>query len=276
MISTERLSHETHLLLNSCGIEQIGEQSSIKGSLRPNGRVDYHILYISQGVCNVKKRNEWQCAKAGSLILFRPHERQEYYFDTDRGSVSYYIHFTGRDCEQILKQLGLYEIDIFDMGVNRGFEEIFERMLAEYAAKRYAYEYPCAAFLLQLLTVAARRLECAERLISVQNEDRIRHAIELISRRIARELLVEEVARECCMSVGYFAHLFRKSVGMSPYTYLTQLRLEKAKELLTYTDNPIGAVGKAIGYDDQNYFSRFFKKQMGVAPSEYRKIALAL
>ena len=83
MISTERLSNETHLLLNSCGIEQIGEQSSIKGSLRPNGRVDYHILYISQGVCNVKKRNEWQCAKAGSLILFRPHERQEYYFDTE-------------------------------------------------------------------------------------------------------------------------------------------------------------------------------------------------
>ena len=272
MISTERLSHETHLLLNSCGIEHIGKQSSPQGSFRPNGRVDYHILYISQGVCNVKKQNEWQCANAGSLILFRPHERQEYYFDTDDEAVSYYIHFTGRDCEKILKQLRLYEIDIFDMGVSRDFEEIFEQMLSEYVAKRYAYEYTCVAFLLQLLTVAARRLECAERLISTQNEERIRYAIKLISNSIAHKLSVEEIAKECHISIGYFAHLFKESVGMSPYEYLTLLRLEKAKELLIYTNLPVGEVGEAIGYNDQNYFSRFFKKQVGIPPSEYRKI----
>lgn len=260
-----------HLLLNSCGIEQI-QKRSIKGSLRPDGRVDYHILYISQGVCNVKKHNEWQCAKAGSLILFRPHERQEYYFDADFESVSYYIHFTGRDCEKVLKQLGLYDIEVFDMGVSRDFEEIFERMQAEYAAKYYAYEYSCAAFLLQLFTVAARRLECAEKLISTQNEERIRHAIDLISCRIAQKLSVKEIAKECYMSIGYFAHLFRESVGMSPYAYFTLLRLEKAKELLSYTNVPIGAVGEAIGYNDQNYFSRFFKKQVGVTPTEYRKL----
>jgi AraC-like DNA-binding protein len=269
MISTERLSRETHLLLNSCGIERIGAQK--RAAVRPNGRVDYHILYIAQGTCHVKKQNEWQCADAGSLILFRPNESQEYYFEADSGAVSYYIHFTGRDCERILRQTGIYDVDLVAMGVSREFEEIFERMLAEYAAKRTAYEYVCAAFLLHLLTVIARRLERFGRNVSKKQEIRIEKALELLSASIQNPLSVEDVARECCMSVGRFSHAFKETVGMSPYAYLTLLRLEKAKELLRYTNDPISAVGEAIGYPDQNYFSRFFKKQVGVSPSEYRR-----
>ncbi len=270
MISTERIS-KNHLFLNSCGIDYINDRA--RGSLRPNGRIDYHILYIAAGTCHIKFEcdKEFRPVMEGSIVLFRPGERQEYIFRSGSKSISYYIHFTGRDCKQILEDLGIYEISVFNMGKSTAFESSFEKMALEYSLKKSGHEYLCAAILLQLLTVISRKYELSKIHIDKDSEKCINKALEIIYRSISSDISVDDLAKECCLSSGHFSHLFKEIVGVPPHSYVIFLRMEKARDLLLNTRLSIREVGELVGCPDQNYFSRLFKKHTGMSPSDFRK-----
>ena len=174
MISTERIS-DKHLFLNSCGIDHINEVS--RGSLRQHGRIDYHILYIASGTCYVKMEGdtEFRPVPSGGIIFFRPCERQEYFFRSGSKSISYYIHFTGRDCEKILSDLGIYDITVFNMGKSTAFEDTFEKMMLEFSLKKSGHEYFCSALLLQLLTIISRKFELSKIHVDRESEKRIKN-----------------------------------------------------------------------------------------------------
>lgn len=269
MISTERSSAAYSLLLNSCGIEKFfGRRGHC---LRPKGRVDYHILYIHSGVCHVYIDDAWHAAEAGSIVLFRPGERQEYRFQPEDQSVSYYIHFTGRDCETILSRLNLWQHFLLPMGKSKEFEAVFEKMLLEYTMKRPAFEDACASYLLQLLVLISRRHAPMETGVQKEQVQKIEQVLMQMYDSLEKELSVTELAKSCYMSAGHFCHLFKNVVGISPHGYMAYLRIEKAKDLLANTDRSVAEISAATGFSDQNYFSRYFKKKTGYSPSEYRK-----
>ena len=74
---------------------------------------------------------------------------------------------------------------------------------------------------------------------------------------------------------SYLSRMFSQQYGESITAYTTRLRIEKAVELMREDDRNLEAISFEVGYDDYNYFSRVFKKQMGLRPSEYRKTKLA-
>ena len=84
------------------------------------------------------------------------------------------------------------------------------------------------------------------------------------------ELSVEELCRHLNVSATYFSALFKKEVGMSFVSYLTQVRLEHALELLNTTEDKSYIIAEKVGYPEANYFSYVFKKKYGVSPSKYR------
>lgn len=268
MISTERISNEVSLLLNSCGINRT--ENIRCGSLRPHGRVDYHLLYIVCGECHVVLQSGAQIAGEGSLIFFRPGERQEYFFEPDSGSVSYYVHFTGRDAEEILCSLGFGERCIYEAPKNRDLERIFEQMYREYSLAQTAHASVTAGLLLSVLGLAARGVVFADARIDVEKHARVQDAIRRMHADIDKPLSVEMLARECNYSVGYFSHLFRSVTSVSPHAYMSRLRIERAKNLLENTALSVLEIALAVGFEDQNYFSRFFKEQVGFAPTAYR------
>ena len=71
--------------------------------------------------------------------------------------------------------------------------------------------------------------------------------------------------------IYYFSKMFKESTGENFIEYLTNVRIEKAKELLNNTDYSMKEIGIMVGYADPNYFSRTFKKNVGVTPTEYRE-----
>ncbi len=70
---------------------------------------------------------------------------------------------------------------------------------------------------------------------------------------------------------AYLSKSFTKAYKESPSRYLTRLRMDEAKRLLSATDEPVARVGELCGYPDQFYFSRTFRKEVGENPTEYRK-----
>ncbi|AMQ21784.1 AraC family transcriptional regulator [Anoxybacillus geothermalis] len=104
-----------------------------------------------------------------------------------------------------------------------------------------------------------------------QAHGKIGKAKDYIDRHYAEPLTLEEVAEHVGMSPHYFSKLFKEQFGITFIDYVTNVRIERAKEALVRTDCSLKEICFSVGYNDPNYFSRVFKKQTGWSPSEYRK-----
>ena len=124
--STEAVSTE-YIHLNSCGCQHLSGKNV--GTLRPLGRVDYHILYIAAGCCFVTLNGEERCAKAGSLVFFFPRERQEYRFCADIPTASYYLHFSGESPKRLLASIREGKERVFSIGKSATLEELYPLLL---------------------------------------------------------------------------------------------------------------------------------------------------
>lgn len=83
-------------------------------------------------------------------------------------------------------------------------------------------------------------------------------------------LSVEDLCSHLNVSATYFSTMFKKAVGMSFVSYLTQVRLEHAVDLLNNTEDKSYIIAEKVGYTEPNYFSYVFKKKYGISPSKYR------
>ena len=115
-----------------------------------------------------------------------------------------------------------------------------------------------------------------DRLISKENQtgdEWAKLAEEMLRKQYAGEISIEEVARRVGFSTYYFSRLFKQFFGMSFLDYVTELRIQKAKTLLRQPGAVVKEVCFQVGYSEPNYFTRVFKKQVGVTPTEYQKNA---
>ena len=85
------------------------------------------------------------------------------------------------------------------------------------------------------------------------------------------DLSVDRLCSYLNVSANYFSALFKKNTGDSFVSYLTNIRMNKAVELLENTDEKAYIIAGLIGYDEPNYFSYVFKKAYGISPSKYRQ-----
>lgn len=104
-----------------------------------------------------------------------------------------------------------------------------------------------------------------------QKTDLINSALKLIDYNYCTDISVAQIANRLSVDPAYFSRIFTEKVGISPKKYILLKRMERAKELLIATDAGIFEISNSVGYEDQFYFCRIFKKTMGSSPTEYRK-----
>lgn len=110
--------------------------------------------------------------------------------------------------------------------------------------------------------------------VSRQKRSEIEEAMYFIHENYSLSLSLADVAEKAGLSTAYFSTVFKKENGDSFVEYLTELRVERAKELLRDRQVCIYEVGEKVGYPDPNYFSKIFRKVTGLSPEKYRKQGL--
>jgi len=98
----------------------------------------------------------------------------------------------------------------------------------------------------------------------------IREAITFIEQNYSHNITVEDIAVFCNLNRSYLGKIFREELNKTPQQFLIYYRMNRAAELLKFSDMTIGEVGKLVGYPNQLHFSRAFKNVFGLPPSAWR------
>jgi AraC-like DNA-binding protein/quercetin dioxygenase-like cupin family protein len=147
------------------------------------------------------------------------------------------------------------------------FEEMMVNLEMGYSRENIEYANVC---LLHFLS-SFKYITQFRQVRRVREEDWIERSILFMKSNLAEKLTLSGIAKEVKLSASHFSLLFRKKTGYSPMEYFIHLRIQKACQLLDSTTYRVSEISEMAGYDDQYYFSRIFKKVMGVSPVNYRK-----
>ncbi len=123
-----------------------------------------------------------------------------------------------------------------------------------------------------LSTIMLRFVDCVFNLTDVKHVDVIYKAAEYVRKNYMNKITLEDVAKNVYLSPSYFSKIFKEEMKCNFNAYLNQVRIHVGKELLKNPAIPLVDVALRVGYEDQSYFSKVFKKMTGMSPGKFREL----
>lgn len=236
---------------------------------RNNGRADYQLIYLLRGHMRVTLNGVTRVIKSGSVLLYKPGQPQIYTYMNDVPCEVYWVHFYGTLIPQTLKELELDSLTCADVGTNYRISQLINEVLIDLINEKFGAFYANAGRLMLILSEVAFSLKKnSDAEISTERFNNVL----LQMHDIASNLSLKDLAEANNLSVSRFSHLFTQTFGMSPHSYRMKIKIDRAKYLLSENDYSVKEIAEMLGFDDQFYFSRLFKKNTGVSPQAFRNM----
>ena len=210
--------------------------------------------------------------RPGDMFLLFPGEWHTYHPLPHVGWKSYWIGFRGRNMDDRVRAGFLSpQKPIYHVGYSSVIESLYKRAY-EAAILEAAYSQQLMAgivnHLIGVMYSLERNIELGR---NSQHVDMISRARLRIREALESDLTIQQVAEELGVSYSNFRKLFKEHTGLSPATYQQELRLLRAKELLSTTDLSIKEIAYRLNFESPDYFSAKFKAKMGCRPSDFRQ-----
>lgn len=259
------------LIVGSCGNYRLKAKEKLP-TWRPRGCLDYQLIYVAPGKTHFYFGDEDRIVNAEQMVLFQPRQPQHYeYFAKDKPEV-YWVHFTGSDVKNILKHYGIPMDDpVFYSGNSSMYTYLFKEMIHELQTCRVGYQELLEMYLRQILLLIVRSREERKPTVSSFIQDEMELARRYFTEHYNEEINIEEYAKSRGMSISWFLRNFKQLTAKSPMQYILAIRINNAVSLLEGTNYNVNEISSIVGYDNPLYFSRIFRKQKGISPSDYRK-----
>jgi YesN/AraC family two-component response regulator len=256
------------LLVKSCGHYKLIHLKQFQ-TIRSNGRRDYQLLYVAEGVAHfVIKDINYNVGKGG-VVLYKPNEPQCYDYKLQDKPDIYWIHFTGCKADQFLETLELTKENPIQLQINEDLSELFEKIITELRMGRYLNTEMTEVYFRQLL-ISISRINHMDDITKQSYNSLFDEVINHFNREYQSNINIADYAANQHISCSWFIREFKGYTGYSPKQFITNLRIQHAKELLNNLYLSVNDVSELVGYDNQLYFSRIFRKNTGMSPSEYR------
>lgn len=161
---------------------------------------------------------------------------------------------------------------IGDSNENKAIQSYLKQIEICYQNKIYGYEIIIKSFLLYILGIFFTNNLFEEVITTLEsrNLDKIKPIFEYIHENYSNKMSIEELSKVINMSKYHFCRLFKKVTKMRPSEYINHVRIKKAQEILK-EDKNISDVAFEVGFENISYFTRCFKKIVGITPREYQK-----
>lgn len=259
------------LFVGSCGTYHLFTKPKLP-THRPRGRLDFQLLYVASGKTHFFFNGVEEIVTAGHMVIYRPKEEQKYYYyGVDQPEV-YWVHFTGNNVKNILRQYGIADsAHVIYTGTSLEYKRIFIQMIQELQMCRENYEEFLVLLLRQIFIMIERQAARPPKTKNSFLENEIEAAVKHFHEHYNTAISIEDYAASRGMSTSWFIRNFKEFTGSTPMQYILSIRIANAQNLLETTEYNVMEIGNIVGYDNPLYFSRLFKKQNGVSPSEFRK-----
>lgn len=122
-----------------------------------------------------------------------------------------------------------------------------------------------------LSKIMARFTDCVFNLADVRHKDTIYKAVDYIKRNYMERITLEEVAKHVYLNPSYFSKIFKSEMKCTFVSYINKIRISASKNLLLDASIPLTEVSNLVGFEDQSYFTKVFKKATGVTPGRFRE-----
>jgi AraC family transcriptional regulator of arabinose operon len=242
---------------------------------RPAGISQVILLYCTDGQGWIQLPQGRVIIHAGEVFAIHAGIPHSYGADAVNPWTIHWFHFGGRQCNEAVQAI-MDDRGSTPQAVQAGFSEeriaLFDRMfdtfLKGYSTSNLLYANLALPFFLASFVTPEnfQREITPSRTISPTSK-----AILFMQDHLSTTLALDNIAQVVHLSTSFFSRKFKQDTGYAPIEYFNHLRIQKACQLLHFSDLRINEVAAQLGIDDPFYFSRLFKKQMGVSPVEYRK-----
>lgn len=261
-------------MINDLYITDIGYFPEARHHFREriNGIAQFILIYNIEGKGNLTIKNTRFELLPDQFFIIPENMPHAYYADSDDPWSIYWIHFAGRKAKHLAKPL-MRSVSVVRSKTSRVnerlelFEEIFRNMERGFSVETLEYINLCLPRLLASFT----HLEQFRMINEQISKDPISQSINFMLENINRKFKLDQLASVVNLSASHFSRLFLSRTGHSPIDYFIQLKIQRSCRLLDNTELTIVNVAREIGFDDQFYFSRLFRKVMNMSPREYRK-----
>jgi two-component system response regulator YesN len=122
-----------------------------------------------------------------------------------------------------------------------------------------------------LSKILARFTDCVFNLSEIRHKDVIFQAINYIRHHYTQHISLDEVAKHVHLNASYLSRVFKEEMQTNFVTYVNNLRVETGKKLLLDSSVPLLEVAGMVGFDEQSYFTKVFKKTTGITPGKFRE-----
>lgn len=238
-----------------------------------NGRIlnGYYLVFISRGQGTFESAfTKSATITEGTCFFLYPGVWHRYKPDPKSGWEEYWVGFKGYYPDKLMNaDFFKSSTPFIHVGLNRELLYLLQKILETVRTSSAGYHQVIAGITLQILGL----LNAA----SIQDEygndpigKLISKATFILQETFDTPVNIEELAKKLSMSYSTFRKAFKKNIGISPNQYLLDLRLKKAKDLLTATTLSIKEIADQTGFDSIYYFSKHFKKKNGISPKLFR------
>jgi AraC-like DNA-binding protein len=240
---------------------------------RPHGAAESILICCRSGSGRFEVGGQGGTLEAGQALLIprgRPHS---YAADARRPWSILWVHFAGEDAALYgdLLPRGQHVLPVARAAGDRAarlFRDCFRVFAGGLTLAAVLYASQAVRHLLATLFFDNAAFTASAR---APGQPRIDDSILFMSQRTAQSLSLAHLARQAGLSIGYYSTVFKAHTGFSPIEYYNRLRIQAACRLLDTTALTILAVAESLGYEDPYYFSRAFRKIMGISPRAYRQ-----
>jgi AraC-like DNA-binding protein len=229
------------------------------------------LVYVSHGRGSFESR---QCARqpieAGQVMFLFPGVWHRYRPDPETGWYEHWVGFDGDVARGwVRNKFFSPRTPVFKPGQEEKWLLLFTELIAVIKQNRPALQQVMAGLTAQLLGLLYSGHQAG-----LAGDDQavlvVQRAIAKMQNELEGGLNAQALARGLNMSYSSFRHTFQQHTGSSPHQYLLELRLVRARNLLTQTAQSVKEIAQQVGFEDDHYFCRFFKMKAGMTPGQWR------